>query len=90
MSAQNAADVYWIIATHQDNRIAGYNTAVYRAAEKDLIAAIREEYPVTLGFARKVASLVVDYGPDDTLSGTEPRRGIESYVRYVQIHKGRI
>jgi hypothetical protein len=82
--AQNAAEVFWIIATHDDPRVAGSWTPVYQAAEAALIKAIRDEYSVTLGFARKVRSLLAEYGTDDTLTGTGNLRGIASYVAYVK------
>ena len=90
MNAQDAAEVFWTIATHNDSRVSRYDSPVYVAAEKALIRAIREEYPVTLTFARKVHQLIIEYGPDDMLTGTEPRRGVASYVQYVHINKGRI
>jgi hypothetical protein len=79
-NAQAATETFWKIATSDDVNIASSDSPVYRAAEKALISAIREEHGVSLKVARAARQLLSEYGPDDSLTGTYGHRGMTSYV----------
>lgn len=83
-TAQDAAEVYWAIATHADPRVAASWKPLYKTAHRELIKAIRDEYHMGPATALRVLQLVSEYGADDSLTGTDGARGVASYVAYVR------
>lgn len=85
---QTIAVALWEAATSDNREISTYNTIIYRSLERALIESIKTVYHVGPTRARKVRDLLAEYGPDDSLQGTNGR-GIVSYVEYVKNHPGR-
>ncbi len=83
-TAQDAAEVFWFIATQDDARISAYDSPVYVAAEKAFLSAVRREFSVSPAVARRVRRYLGEYGPHDSLSGNG--FGIASYVQYALRH----
>jgi hypothetical protein len=79
---QLAGEALWQVATSDDSSIARFDSNVYRATEKAFIAAVRVVYGLGAQRARRVRDLLAEYGPHDSLTGTDTR-GVQSYVDYV-------
>lgn len=79
--AQLAATFYWGVATSEDNAIARWDSETYKLAQRAFMSTVREVYGISRTQARKVLSLLSEYGPTDSLSGS-PGWGIDNYVHF--------
>lgn len=84
-SVQSIASALWNVATSEDRRLSSGDSRTYRHLEIALIDAIRVVYHVNRKRANQVRDLLAEYGPDDSLYGTEGR-GIASYVQFALQH----
>jgi hypothetical protein len=82
VTAQAAAEYFWLVATRDDRTVSTYDTAYYITAKRAFIVAVRQAYGIGARRAERVYEALSAYGPYDTLSGTTGR-GVESYVQFV-------
>lgn len=85
---QKIAESLWEAGTSDNNDIAGYRTTIYRNLERAFTECVRVVYGLGATRAGQVRELLSEYGPHDSLQGTNGR-GIASYVEFVKANPGR-
>jgi len=83
-TVQKIAEVYWSVATSNNNALASYQSRTYKAANNALVAAIAEVYQLPNKKARQVRNLVSEYGPHESLVETGHTTGVRSFVEAVR------
>lgn len=84
---QAAAEALWNAATSERYDIAWCRSPLYKQLERAFVTSVRLVYGLGAIRAGQVRELLAEYGPDDSLTGTNGR-GVASYVEFVKAHPG--
>lgn len=85
---QKIAEALWAVATSDVHGIADGRGTVYRTLELALNDALFWVYKLTDPEAEHARDLLSEYGPDDSLTGTD-KRGIQSYAVFALLNPRR-